>query len=287
MQTEFQHQFQLSQIADEISELITQEQLSEHFSSESVDTVSGLFAAFGNGVQKTFKKLFNIHETGSMIEPQSPHRATQALKRKDLSEYRDLKVYRVPKVESRFDVFVGVLNKQVELHSDISERLYRPLNRWAATVITDEEYNEKPWVDRKLKFHEVSKSQKDLAKHFTTQKFREEESEYGKFINVFGSVKVFEDTWSKVEDLDTMISDLNLVELKKMEQRLVTNVNRVADMIEAGEFQDMNKDSRKLLAKSFVQLAQETEYLAALIFYSNNVFAAWNETIAHVYDVHG
>ncbi len=274
------------EVERDLKELITQESLAEHFSLESATTTAELFQSFTYGVGKIFKKLLNVHEDAMSISPKEPTSALRALKGKTSTEIRDTLVYRVPKCTASYAAITKELSDQLRDLRDMDERLYRPLNRWAARTLNDEEYAAKAWIDRDVKFRDISKHKKELAKMFQEGKFRDESSEMTKFINAFGTIENFEKTWNEVETLGELLAEINLVRLKEIEARLVANTQKVVDAFEAGELEALHPGTRKMLARTFVNLADETEYLAAIVFYANNVIGQWNNTIERLAELY-
>lgn len=272
---------ELLRTRDEIEQMLRIFENDETITLEASMSFGQLFSRMGESIAKAFKRLLNFHTSADVIAPKQHKAVYRIIDRKGISAMAEYRVYRIAKQSAPNHELINLLSHQIGLLSDIEERLYKPLSRWLAGSINDpDDFAEKPWVDRDLGFLDIEKMRKSMSDLFVPENSRTDDSEFTNFINMYPSVKKFDECNKAFYELYQKVGDVNLGSLRKTEELLMRRLNSFIDLDQDPDSEFIiEKNTRKKLAQTFRAIAIETEYLMATFFLVAQAIGQWNNTI--------
>lgn len=175
------------------------------------------------------------------------------------------------------DFYTELLVQLNELH-DVEDRLYKPVINWLARCITDPEYGDKVWVDRKIEFVPLEKHTKQMSKMFDKQPASTGDPTLTSFSNCYRNVRDFEKSFDALSDLTNLCLDVNIESLRDREKRLAELIKKFVKGYEDGVIFASEVNMTRLI-KIVDSAARETEYVAAIMYYANITIEAHNQTV--------
>jgi len=184
---------ELLRARDEIEQMLQIFENDETISLEAKMSFGELFERMGTSISKAFKRLLNFHQSADVIAPKQHKAVNRIIEDKGISAMSNYRVYRIAKQSPPNHQLIALLAEQMEMLSDIEERLYQPVSRWIAGVLNDpDNFAEKPWVDRDLGYLDIEKMRKAMADMFVPENKRTDDSEFTDFIKMYPSVRNFD-----------------------------------------------------------------------------------------------
>ncbi|CAH0447976.1 hypothetical protein SM033_00152 [Vibrio phage vB_VpaM_sm033] len=249
--------------------------------SESYASFESYFISVGGAIKKTLDWITNNHTTAEMADPISLASHMKTLEKMGFSALADVNVYKPPFAKTDWISYSKVLLEQTTQFSNLEFRLYAPFQEYLERAVALEGYHNKPITDRKFVHIDAVKARKQFERvNVNEDKIEELEAAQAtvKFQKTFRSIRQLQDVEKLVFHIHETLATVNLDSLKKREVLILKEVDTLLDRIEADEKEDLTPAAKKQLAVTMMNIAEETEYLAMLLFYSNQTIAAWNDT---------
>lgn len=161
---------------------------------------------------------------------------------------------------------------------DLEERLYLPLNKFLASLITDPSTFEKVWFDRNVRFIDVAKQRKEFNKLIQDNK-DSVKSEVSRFDDLYRSIKDVKVCEELLIDMKVFSESISLDNIKSEESRTIKLLASLEEFLEENPDVRLNKKSVAILDEVFEQMTIETEQLAFVLYKANVYVQAHNDAM--------
>lgn len=262
-------------LGEALAVAMEQEELSMEGFSDVLDYVKNAGDRLGNFIKTVFNaKTFTVTNYPA-VDRNLIHKLNSA----SFESIKDLQAFTPAQLSSYIVDYSATLEVQVASMGDIVERIYVPLTKWLAKAATQEGYYEKAWIGKDLVLSDVNGFTKEMQKHFEGNANGTGDSTITKFGELYASGKQFESAHKSLTRLHELANNVDLDMLQEAEKRLMEVLTIFINAIdEEGGSNKLPKPTRKKLAQVFREIAAETEYLSMLLFQTNVVINAFNDT---------
>lgn len=252
--------------------------ISDLVGGESIASLSHGITRITDSLAKHWEDLFDTSLPAIETRPLPIENVVPLIEKINSKDLGNVTVYSPAELEVYQEKFNGELLVQLQQLADIDERLYQPVIRWLARCVTDKEFGDLVWADRKISFTNVESNRKDFAKLFDRQPTMIGDGTARPFKDCYRSVKDFKNATDTLRQMTNLCIDIDLSKLKKSEERLNELVKKFVKGYDDGITfaSEVNMERLILLVST---AAVETEYLSGLLFYANLTVTAHNQTV--------
>jgi hypothetical protein len=249
---------------------------------EGMTSLTQFVGFIASAYKQTMAWFKNYHETADIVSPESIAPYMKAINKKGWTALAESNVYLPPYCKTNFLTYAKEISRQAQMMSDIEHRLYKPvLQRMQKAEALDNLHNT-PWADKNLHMLDVRRLKSDIRKVNAEDDAPEDLKVLSETVatnKAFRSLRELEVVQHLVEDMDRAIKGINLEHLRKIEGEILVISGKLLDDIEEGKKEPLTKAAQKQFVEAFRALAEETEYLTAIVFAANTTIEAWNKTI--------
>lgn len=265
-------------ILDQVKE---EHELAEILDAEGYASFESYFLGIGKALKDTFDWIANNHSTAEMIDPISLASHYPALEKIGFTALANVNIYKPPYAKADWLKYTTALLEQVTDYSNIEYRLYTPFREYLERATALEDYHNKPMADRRYQLVNVEKSKKEFSRVNVNEDDRDDleaETATVPFQRAFRNIKSLKDIEKMIFKIHETLALVNLENLKKEEARILLQIDSLIEKVENEEKEPLSKNAKRQLAKAMMDIAEETEYMAMLLFYANTAVQAWNDT---------
>lgn len=247
--------------------------------NESIKTsVSTFLTSMAESLVTLYKRITLNDATIAGLSVVSESDCKKVFDNIDWQAARRLRCFTPSKMNGNMVNHLDVLNRQIEMLSDIEKRLIDPALKFCAEIISDNEALKAVWVDKDIAQLDTDRMKGDLTATFDPSKLSTDtpyESTYG-------------DTYSNMRDifaasrmLNTLVDNNKRFDLKRLsdkDKKLAEYVDEVADICRKVE---SKKETIAKLANVISSISVELEYISVAFYYLNANVHAFNESIEY------
>lgn len=175
--------------------------------------------------------------------------------------------------------FILHLGKTIEALGDVHTRLYEPLTRYIQHQIALPEERDKLWTDRKLTMIDIAEIKKDLESFFDPKTGSQRGNTSAPINTLFSGERDFIACADAIRKVQQQIEETDLRLIRERENTLHETIMTYVNGLHSGDVEKTdNVNNIRQFEKAVYQAAEETELLAASIYFFMTSKTAYEET---------
>lgn len=253
--------------------------LDEFYTVEGFSSFSDWLSDIAKGIKEYFAKVGGTVYFTIPTEPAIDKAAVSLVESLSASGLNSVMVNKPSRLGTNMVAYIGHLDLCIESLKDVESRLYDPVIKYLAEIITTEgEVASKVWNPRDLKLADLNKLQSEMGRHLSDKNDYQDNVPFTKVYGRGVNLKASYDSLVRVAKTTSGISIDSLLTKEKRLMGLVDDLLATPESLLALDKSAM-KETRKRLGESLKAVAAEVEFLAVVIYEINKAIAANNDNM--------
>lgn len=245
---------------------------------EGVETLTQYFTEFTGLLKGRYAGLLNdIKPTN--VKSDVPKALVDLLNTVQDKEVSDLLIFKPVGMGDYMVPWLRFLTTTMTKFTDMEKRLYVPMSRYFADLLTQSGGKEKPWVARDLVLLDVKEITSVYQSFVDDTARNRHDNPRCQFKDVYRSNDDYLEAGKLVHELAAIINGVDIKRMRDQQAQLGERINSYVDGIKEGAYPVLeDKNNLRMLVNAVNAIAQETELFSLLYYVSLSTQTAFSSS---------